>query len=159
MFFDHVLPPSVVLAPYILLRLFPRKSSQTANAAFPSALNAIRPSLAVVSRAFFFPAEDGIRVDLVTGVQTCALPIYPLVALVEICNLTKIFPQGESAFSARKAEVRAVDDISLDIEAGETLGLVGESGSGKRSEERRVGKEFGAARPLCAEQEQLTTGM
>src|SRR6266536_4986286 len=24
---------------------------------------------------FFFPAEDGIRVPLVTGVQTCALPI------------------------------------------------------------------------------------
>lgn len=52
-------------------------------------------------------------------------------ALVEIRDLTKVFPQGESAFSARKAEVRAVDDISLDIEAGETLGLVGESGSGK----------------------------
>lgn len=52
-------------------------------------------------------------------------------ALVEIRRLTKIFSQGESVFSARKAEVRAVDDISLDIEAGETLGLVGESGSGK----------------------------
>src|SRR5258708_19065952 len=27
---------------------------------------------------FFFQAEDGIRDDLVTGVQTCALPIYHL---------------------------------------------------------------------------------
>ena len=52
-------------------------------------------------------------------------------ALLEIRNLIKVFPQGESAFSARKGEVRAVDDISLDVEAGETLGLVGESGSGK----------------------------
>jgi ABC-type oligopeptide transport system ATPase subunit len=53
------------------------------------------------------------------------------VALVEIRNLVKVFPQGESVFSARKGEVRAVDDVSLDIQASETLGLVGESGSGK----------------------------
>jgi peptide/nickel transport system ATP-binding protein len=53
-------------------------------------------------------------------------------SLVEVRNLTKVYPLGESVFGGGShGEVRAVDDVSLSIEAGETLGLVGESGSGK----------------------------
>src|ERR1700749_3882908 len=52
--------------------------------------------------------------------------------MLEIRNLTKVFSHSEPAFGGKsRGEVRAVDGVSLDIRAGETLGLGGESGSGK----------------------------
>jgi len=52
-------------------------------------------------------------------------------ALVEVRGLMKEYP-GRGGVS------RVVDDVSFNIEAGETLGLVGESGSGKTTVARMV---------------------
>jgi oligopeptide transport system ATP-binding protein len=51
--------------------------------------------------------------------------------LLEIINLKKYFFVSKSLSGGSKSTVHAVDDISLEIFKGETLGLVGESGCGK----------------------------
>src|SRR5438552_16574235 len=81
---------------------------------------------------FFFQAEDGIRDDLVTGVQTCALPIFTSwfsekgIVLGSVCG---------DAVQPGRVDRQLGAWRWHPITAGRPLG------SRQRSEERRVGKE------------------
>ncbi|MCC7439749.1 MAG: dipeptide ABC transporter ATP-binding protein [Armatimonadetes bacterium] len=58
--------------------------------------------------------------------------------LLDIRNLKKYFPIKRGLFSKTVGFVKAVNDVSLNIQQGETLGLVGESGCGKTTVGRSI---------------------
>ena len=58
--------------------------------------------------------------------------------ILSVRNLKKYFPIRRGVLARVAAHVKAVDDISFDINKGETFGLVGESGCGKTTAGRAV---------------------
>ncbi len=51
--------------------------------------------------------------------------------LLRVGGLSMTFVRQSGLFSRRAQKIRALNDVSFDINAGETLGIVGESGCGK----------------------------
>src|SRR5207248_4889483 len=84
-------------------------------------------------QVFFFQAEDGIRDRTVTGVQTCALPIWSLSVPQRLTERTS--PVGEPKGSSSPLTAAAFSAAAGCSYAAHL------SCRANRSEERRVGKE------------------
>src|SRR5689334_24835513 len=103
-----------------------------------------------VGFGFFFQAEDGIRDGTVTGVQTCALPIWGC------AQAHGRAPSPGAAGSVNEKAPKALQSIHKwpidargDPRPREELAAV--CVAGERSEERRVGKECRSGWASCQE--------
>src|SRR3712207_6989284 len=89
-----------------------------------------------MSLFFFFQAEDGIRDIGVTGVQTCALPIFLFLSSVNLPRnlIEQDWFRTIATYNPVSYLVEGVRSLIITGWDGEALAL-------GRSEERRVGKE------------------
>src|SRR5260221_7045779 len=104
-----------------------------------------------MSRNFFFQAEDGIRDHCVTGVQTCALPIYCARCASRLSVMVALRFFGILAVTTAKMPKKRSATMTLRRDAQRAQYRAPHAGSSPRpfleteararSEERRVGKE------------------
>lgn len=82
-----------------------------------------------------FMSEDGKEKYFDVATLNHIKEVRPLTkenpVLLEIKNLKKYFPLKKGIFGSVLSSIHAVDDVSLTVRKGRTLGLVGESGCGK----------------------------
>src|SRR5690606_40242302 len=93
---------------------------------------------------FFFQAEDGIRDFHVTGVQTCALPIFrhfDIQQAVIFCNTKQSVEDLSSALKNQGFTALALHGDMEQRDRDEIYVRFKNNSSHFRSEERRVGKE------------------
>ena len=63
----------------------------------------------------------------------------PGTVILEARNLRKYFPVTKGLLISKvTGHIKAVDDISFELRAGETLGIDGESGSGKSTTAKMI---------------------
>src|SRR5699024_4370512 len=98
---------------------------------------------------FFFQAEDGIRDRNVTGVQTCALPIFRAeeLGIPAFCGMEMLVAQAVFAsarFLDRKVDLSHVEKINRDIRRQvSNVSLIGMPGSGKSTVGRALSRALG----------------
>lgn len=74
---------------------------------------------------------DGRARPLLEWASNQPLKEAPVSAIVSLRGVSKLFPVQGSKRTQRTEAVRAVDDVTLDIEEGTVVGIVGYSGAGK----------------------------
>ncbi len=83
------------------------------------------------------PETRGPTAPAAPGGDTITPPT-PGDTVLEVRGLTRHFAAGRPGLFQPRRQVHALDDVSLTVRAGETLGLVGESGSGKSTLARLI---------------------
>jgi peptide/nickel transport system ATP-binding protein len=94
--------------------------------------------LAVVAADTDATASNSAAAQVVAETESASIALGVPQPLLTADNISVVFPAGRTSWFGPKRELRAVDDVSFQLHAGETLGVVGESGCGKSTLARAV---------------------